>query len=100
MKLIELARMAAAAVLLCGLAACGEMQEGFDKGFNESWAKSMKEGCMKSASASAGAVLAEQYCSCMIEELAPLSTKEKMEMKPDSPAVEAVANKCLAKIKQ
>jgi hypothetical protein len=100
MKMIDLVRVAAAAGLVCGLTACGEMQEGFDKGFNESFAKSTKEGCLKSASAAAGAAVAEQFCSCMVEELATLYNKEKMELKPDSPKVEAVAKTCNARASQ
>jgi hypothetical protein len=99
-KIFVLARVAVAGALFGAVAACGPMTEGFDKGFNESWAKSTKEGCLKTASQSAGAALAEQYCSCMVTELSSLSTKEKMEMQPTSPAVTTALNKCSAQLQQ
>lgn len=86
--------MALAMGALLSLAACDQMQEGFDKSFNESWPKSVKEGCVKTATEHAGAVAAEQYCSCLVTELSPLTVKEKMDLKADSPAMTAAVNKC------
>ena len=75
-----------------------QMSAGFDKGFNDSFAKGALDSCVKSATASgAAASLAESYCGCFVDQLKPLSVQEKMNLKPDSEAVKKAAATCKAK---
>lgn len=109
-------RMAALGLIALGLAACGPpaadsgaggqpkdlgsaFSSGFDKGFNDSFAKGAKDSCVKSAvTGGAAASTAESYCSCFVEQLAPLPVKEKMNLKPDSEAVKNADKTCKAKL--
>lgn len=113
---IERAMIAAVALYALALAGCkapapraaegaktddsaAQLAAAFDKSFNESYAKRALDSCMKSATDSgAAAELAERYCTCFVDRLKPLSVQEKMNLKPESEAVQQAQAACKAKV--
>src|SRR5262249_6794697 len=81
--------LAAAAL---GLAACGQggdsnaFKASFDKGFNESFNRSVHDSCVTTASSGgASASVVETYCSCLVTELDKVPIDQRMKLNPSSP---------------
>ena len=105
-----------AAAGLVGLAACGPsgggansaasgqsfsqaMHAAFDKRFNEAFAKSAHDSCISSSTAhGATPGQAEQYCTCVVTQLAPLSVQEKQQLSPSSDKFTQIRELCRAQV--
>jgi hypothetical protein len=82
-------------LMATALAGCGEMKKGFDKGFNDSFNKKTHDSCVTSAvGGGAPADIAERYCTCVVNQLAPLTPSQKMGLNQSSPELQNAMTSC------
>ena len=88
-------KLLAAGALALMLVGCDQASKGFEKGFNEQFAKSTHDSCVKSAvEHGAPADRAEPYCTCFVQQFDKLTAQEKMKLNPSSPELAAAAKVC------
>lgn len=90
----------AALFLSQALSGCDQFKKGFDDGFNKSWAKQNHDSCVKAAQSRGPADMVERYCTCVVNQLMPLSTSQKMALKETSPELAQAAATCNAQAQQ
>ena len=87
----------AACVVIASMSAAG--CDAFNKGFNQAFDKSTHDSCVTSAVAhQASPDVAERYCSCLVEQLHPLSVQEKQHLSQTSDKVVQAVAHCKAQL--
>jgi hypothetical protein len=87
--------------LIAVVGGCDQFKKGFDQGFNQSFGKKAHDSCVTSSTShGAPAAVAEQYCTCVVGQLAPLSTQQKMGLNPSSPELKRAQETCTAQLGQ
>lgn len=86
-------------ILAPALSGCDQFQKGFDQGFNKSWSKKQHDSCVSSSSGAPADVI-ERYCACLVTQLMPLKTSQKMGLTQSSPEVQSAMATCKAQVQE